>query len=100
MPALFASRNSCCGTCRICSALAAICVTRQPSRDDPPRRHQQLVEALVTGTQAEAAEAIRQHIAVGMQHTLEQLQPYFQLRTANGETFFRSEKKRQQHAVR
>jgi DNA-binding GntR family transcriptional regulator len=75
------------------------CVTRQPSPDDPPSRHQQLVETLVTGTPPEAAEAIRQHIAVGMQHTLEQLQPYFQMRTANGETFFRSEKKRQQHAV-
>jgi DNA-binding GntR family transcriptional regulator len=73
------------------------CVTRSPSADDPPRRHQELADALTTGTPAEAAAAIRAHIAVGMAHTLEQLQPYFRLRRANGQTFFRSEKKQQRY---
>ena len=77
-------------------ALASIwfCIMRQPSPDDPPARHQALVEALVQGDPDKAAEAMRQHIAVGMQHTLEVLEPYFRMRTATGETFFRSEKKR------
>jgi DNA-binding GntR family transcriptional regulator len=76
-------------------ALASIwfCVMRQPSPEDPPARHQALVDVLVQGDPDRAAEAMRQHIAVGMQHTLEVLEPYFRMRTATGETFFRSERK-------
>jgi DNA-binding GntR family transcriptional regulator len=66
------------------------CVTRPPSTANPPRRHQQLVEILVQGDPRKAAEAIRRHIAVGMRHTLEQLEPYFRLRTASGERFHRA----------
>lgn len=75
------------------------CISRQPSPDDPQGRHQALVEALAGGKPAQAAEAVRQHIAVGIEHTLEQLAPYFRLRKVNGETFFRSAKKQQQHAL-
>jgi DNA-binding GntR family transcriptional regulator len=74
------------------------CITRQPSPDDPQGRHQALVEALASGDPAAAGEAVRQHIAVGIQHTLEQLEPYFRLRKVNGETFFRSARKQEQHA--
>jgi len=77
-------------------ALASIwfCLLRQPLPDDPPRRHQDLVDALTTGRPKEAADAMRQHIAVGMAHTLEVLTPYFRTRKADSGTFFRSEKRR------
>ena len=76
-------------------ALATIwfCVMRKPSASDSPTRHQDLLDALCQGDPAKAAEAVRQHIAVGMQHTLEVLEPYFRLRKASGRTFFRSERK-------
>ncbi len=77
-------------------ALASIwfCLLRQPLPDDPPRRHQDLVDALTTGRPKDAADAMRQHIAVGMAHTLEVLTPYFRTRKADSGTFFRSEKRR------
>jgi DNA-binding GntR family transcriptional regulator len=76
-------------------ALASIwfCVMRRPSPDDAPNRHQELIEALIGGSAADAATAMREHIAVGMQHVMEVLEPYFRLRKANGRTFYRSEKK-------
>jgi DNA-binding GntR family transcriptional regulator len=82
-------------------ALASIwfCVMRKPSREDSPHRHQELVDAISAGDTALAAEAMRQHIAVGMQHVMEVLEPYFRLRKANGRTFYRSEKKLKQPAV-
>ena len=82
-------------------ALASIwfCLLRQPLPDDPPRRHQDLVDVLVTGRPEEAAEAMRQHIAVGLEHTLEVLAPYFKLRKDTGETFFRSEKKQKLQGI-
>jgi DNA-binding GntR family transcriptional regulator len=82
-------------------ALASIwfCLLRQPSPDDPPRRHQELVEALSRGGPDEAAEAMRAHIAVGMEHTLEVLKPYFRLRRTNRETFFRSERKQRLQGI-
>jgi DNA-binding GntR family transcriptional regulator len=75
-------------------ALASIwfCVTRQPSPADSTTRHQDLVAALCGGDPALAAEAVRHHIAVGMEHSLEVLQPYFKLRKATGRTFHRSER--------
>ena len=76
-------------------ALATIwfCVMRQPKADDSPTRHQELVDALASGDPAKAADAVRAHVAVGIEHTLEVLEPYFRLRKANGRTFFRSERK-------
>ena len=76
-------------------ALASIwfCVMRTPSQDDSPTRHQDLLDALISGDAARAAVAMREHINVGMQHVMEVLEPYFRLRKANGRTFYRSEKK-------
>jgi DNA-binding GntR family transcriptional regulator len=77
-------------------ALASIwfCLLRQPLPSDPKRRHQDLVDALTTGRPKDAADAMREHIAVGMAHTLEVLTPYFKTRRIDGGTFFRSAKKR------
>ena len=79
-------------------ALACIwfCVMRQPRPDDSRNRHQELVEAVVGTDPEAAAEAVRQHIAVGIEHSLEVLQPYFRLRKATGRTFYRSDKKLRQ----
>jgi len=74
------------------------CVTRQPSSEDSPHRHRDLVDILTKGSPAKAAQAIRKHIAEGMEHTLEQLEPYFRLRKVNGRTFFRSERKTKEAA--
>jgi DNA-binding GntR family transcriptional regulator len=76
-------------------ALASIwfCAMRQPNPNDPTSRHRELVQALCSGDAAVAADAVRQHIAVGMEHSLEILQPYFKLRKATGRTFHRSERK-------
>jgi DNA-binding GntR family transcriptional regulator len=75
------------------------CITRQPSADNPLRRHQALVEVLVAGTPQEAAEAMRQHVAEGMENTLNRLKPYFRIRKAYGKTFFRSEKRQKQQLI-
>jgi len=73
----------------------------QPSDDDgtPPRRHQDLVEVLVTGTPLEAAEAMRQHVTRGMENTMNRLKPYFRIRKAYGKTFFRSEKRQKRQLI-
>ena len=77
------------------NVLAAMwfCVAQQPPADGPRRRHQDLLEILGHGTIDEAAEAMRAHIAFGLRHTLEVLQPYFRMRKVSGKTFFRSERK-------
>jgi DNA-binding GntR family transcriptional regulator len=77
-------------------ALASIwfCAMRQPSAEDSPTRHQDLLDALNSGDPVKAAEAVRQHLAVGRERALEVLEPYFRLRKANGRTFYRSEKRR------
>jgi DNA-binding GntR family transcriptional regulator len=69
------------------------CAMRQPSPTDVRTRHQELAEA-VTGTDPHrAAEAVRQHLAVGMERSLAVLEPYFNLRKATGRTFYRSDRK-------
>ena len=80
-------------------ALASIwfCGMRAPRPNDQPTRHQELVEALCGSNPAAAADAVRQHIAVGMEHALDVLQPYFKLRKAAGRTFHRSDRKLRAH---
>jgi len=73
------------------------CVTREPSDDEPLRPHQVLVQALIAGTPEEAAEAMRQHVRVGMDNTMSRMKPYFRIRKAYGKTYFRSEKRQKQH---
>jgi DNA-binding GntR family transcriptional regulator len=84
------------------NVLASIwfCVARPPSNDASPRRqqdlnrrHQDLMAVLCQGSPEQAAEAMREHIAVGLKHTMNVLEPYFRLRKASGRTFFRSSQK-------
>ena len=76
-------------------ALASIwfCIIRQPTAQDSPSRHQELIEAVTSTDALRAAEAVRAHIAVGRERTLDVLQPYFRLRKVTGQTFYRSERK-------
>jgi DNA-binding GntR family transcriptional regulator len=78
-------------------ALASIwfCVMRRPNPDDSPTRHQELAEAVCSGDPMRAAEEVRRHLEVAVQHSMDVLQPYFKLRKATGRTFHRSDKKRQ-----
>ena len=82
-------------------ALASIwfCVMRQPDPQEVCTRHQVLLEEICSGDTARAAEAVRQHLAVGMEHSLEVLQPYFKLRKATGRTFYRSDRKLKQRPL-
>ena len=68
------------------SPQSEVCVMRKPAEEDSPRRHQDLAEALTSGGPLKAAEAIREHIGVGMLHVMEVLEPYLRLRKANGQT--------------
>lgn len=76
-------------------ALASIwyCVLRQPKPTDPTSRHQELAEALSSGTPQQVSDAVRQHLAVAMERSLEVLQPYFKLRKLAGTTFYRSDRR-------
>ena len=82
-------------------ALSSIwfCVMREPQPDDSTTRHRDLVAALCSGDAGRAADAVREHLAVGMEHSLEVLQPYFRLRKATGRTFYRSNRKLKQRAL-
>jgi len=82
-------------------ALASIwfSLLRQAAPTDPPRRHQELIAALSKGRPEAAAAAMREHIAVGLERTLEVLQPYFKMRKRTGETYFRSERKRRLQGI-
>jgi DNA-binding GntR family transcriptional regulator len=75
------------------------CVMRDPSDQAAPRRHQRLVEVLISGKPEEAAEAMRQHVNCGMENTMSRLKPYFRIRKAYGKTYFRSEKRQRQQLV-
>jgi DNA-binding GntR family transcriptional regulator len=76
-------------------ALASIwyCTMRQPQPSDPRSRHQELAEALCGGSAQQAADAVRQHLAVARERSLEVLQPYFKLRRTTGTTFPRSDQR-------
>lgn len=68
-------------------------VIRQPSPNDSPRRHQDLIEALCQIDRTGIEAAVREHLRIGLERTLEVLEPYFRMRKANGKTFFRSDRK-------
>ncbi len=70
-----------------------LCVPRPAPFDDPPRRHQDLVDALVKGDPEVAAEAMRRHIDNALKNTMNRLESYFQIRQADGTTYTRSLKK-------
>ncbi|PYS38695.1 MAG: hypothetical protein DMG14_16695 [Acidobacteria bacterium] len=76
------------------------CVARQNSDDTTPvRRHQDLVEVLISGTPEEAAQAMREHVNRGMENSMTRLKPYFRIRKAFGTTYFRSEKRQKQQLL-
>jgi DNA-binding GntR family transcriptional regulator len=79
-------------------ALASIwfCVMRKPEPGDSPTRHQELADALCSGDPNRAADEVRRHLVVAMEHSMEVLQPYFKLRKATGRTFHRSDKRLRQ----
>jgi DNA-binding GntR family transcriptional regulator len=58
-------------------AMIWFCVMRTPSPDDSPRRHQHLVDEILSGDDMRIATAVREHLAVGKRHTVEVLEPYF-----------------------
>jgi DNA-binding GntR family transcriptional regulator len=70
-----------------------LCVPRPAPADDPPRRHQDLVDVLVKGDPNAAAEAMRTHINNALKNTLGRLESYFQMHEAHGRSFTRSQKK-------
>jgi DNA-binding GntR family transcriptional regulator len=77
-------------------ALASIWlgVMRQASAEDA-QRHQDFVATIASGTPEQAAQAVREHLKVSKQRSLQILQPYFRLRKANGKTFCRGERRRE-----
>jgi DNA-binding GntR family transcriptional regulator len=72
---------------------------RRPAATDAPRRHEQLLAALASGNPDRAAAAMRDHIAVGLERTLEVLDPYFRMRRAHRGRFVRSERKQQLQGI-
>ena len=58
-------------------AMIWFCVMRKPSPDDSPRRHQHLVDEILSGGDTRISTAVREHLAVGKRHTIEVLEPYF-----------------------
>ena len=75
------------------------CITRQASDKAPARRHQSLVEVIVSADPESAAEAMRQHVNRGMENAMARLKPYFRIRKAHGKTYFRSEKRQKQQLI-
>ncbi|MFN8001936.1 MAG: GntR family transcriptional regulator [Acidobacteriota bacterium] len=69
-----------------------LCTPRPAASDETPRRHQDLVEALVNGSPDAAAEAMRQHINNALNNTLQRLESYFQMHETNAKSFSRSVK--------
>jgi DNA-binding GntR family transcriptional regulator len=67
--------------------------TPKPASAGPSHRHQDLIEALVTGDRARAAEAMIDHVNHALKNTLQRLEPYFQMGQVNGKTYVRSSKK-------
>ena len=78
------------------NALASIwfCAHRERDKANPSRRHSDLATILCAGPPDRAAEAMRAHLKVSLEHTMDRLKPYFRLRKENGDTFARSERGR------
>jgi DNA-binding GntR family transcriptional regulator len=70
-----------------------LCVPKPARTDEPPRRHQDLVDSLVSGDPECAAEAMRNHIHNALNNTLRRLEPHFQIRNADESPYTRGRKK-------
>ena len=78
------------------NALASIwfCAHRVRDKANPSRRHSDLATILCAGPPDRAAEAMRAHLKVSLEHTMDRLKPYFRLRKESGHTFVRSDRRR------
>lgn len=65
------------------------CQIRQPTPDDSGSRHRALAEAISSRDSHRAAEAMRRHIAVAAERSMETLEPIFQLDAAAAGRSFR-----------
>lgn len=70
-----------------------LCTARPAPTEEPPRRHQNLVESLVKGDPEIAVEAMQAHINHALNNTLRRLETYFQSHEANDLTYTRSPKR-------
>ena len=75
-----------------------LCVARQSPSDEPPRRHQNLVDALVQTDSEMAAEAMRQHINIALKNTLARLESHFHQHETKTATFTRTPRKQEKLA--
>ena len=57
------------------------------------------MDALACGDRDRAADAMREHVAVGLNRTLEVLEPFFRMRRDHRETFVRSERKQRLQGI-
>jgi DNA-binding GntR family transcriptional regulator len=78
------------------NALASIwfCAQRERDRGNASSRHADLATILCNGDAERAADAMRAHLKVSLEHTMDRLKPYFRLRKESGHTFVRSERRR------
>ena len=67
--------------------------TPKPASAGPSHRHRDLTDVLIKGEPYAAAGAMREHVTYALNNTLERLEPYFQIREADGMTYVRSSKK-------
>src|SRR6266571_2268204 len=99
MPCPFRTNRCICLPMKNCIGGSRSVPVAPPSAENPPRRHQDLVDVLVTGDVATVAEAMRQHVNLSLENTMERLKPYFRLRKTYGKTFFRSDKRQKLELV-
>jgi DNA-binding GntR family transcriptional regulator len=72
-------------------ALIWFCAVRKPlAAPEPTRRHQELVDSILSGEEPPIVAAVRDHLAIGRRHTLELLEPYFRVHGAPGRRFART----------
>lgn len=57
----------------------------------PSHRHQDLLQVLTGDDRDASAAAMREHVTTSMRRALERLEPYFQARTAQGQTYSRKQ---------
>jgi DNA-binding GntR family transcriptional regulator len=75
------------------------CIGRSVANPLQGRRHEPVIDVLVSGRPDEAGEAMREHVNSGMLNTMERLKPFFCIRKAFGRTYFRSEKRQKQQLI-
>jgi len=66
---------------------------RPPRSTDPSTCHQDLVEAISSGDPAVAADGVRRHITLGLERSMEVVQPYSRLRAMSGLAFRRQRRR-------